>query len=346
MKKLEECNWKAFRIGDLFEIEPCKCSKVCEFHQGKVPYVGATNNNNGVLKFIENKESFLTKGNCIAFICDGDGSIGLSVYKKESFIGSTTVKVGRSRYLNKYVGAFIVTVADLGRKRYSFGYKRNEEHLSNERLMLPANSKDEPDYAFMEEYMREVERQQKEKYKAYIQKRIEELGDVEKFENKKWKPFKLIKLFDPNKGNQTDMNSLQDGVVPLVSARKVNNGLKSFVETQNLYQGHCVTLNNDGDGGAGLAYYQPFDFALDSHVTALYPKQELSKHIQVFLSRCISMQEEFFGHGHSINSNRLNSFTIMLPVNSKDEPDYVFMENYMKRKEMEILKRYVDYIKL
>ena len=167
---------------------------------------------------------------------------------------------------------------------------------------------------------------------------------MKKLEECNWKAFKLKELFDPDKGNQTDMNSLQAGDVPLVSARKVNNGLKSFVDTQKLYRGHCVTLNNDGDGGAGLAYYQPFDFALDSHVTALYPKQELSKYILVFLSHCISKQKEFFGHGHSINSNRLNSFTIMLPVNSKEEPDYAFMEEYMREVEKRQKEKYKSYI--
>lgn len=167
---------------------------------------------------------------------------------------------------------------------------------------------------------------------------------MKKLEECNWKAFKLKELFEPDKGNQTDMNSLQAGDVPLVSARKVNNGLKSFVDTQKFYRGHCVTLNNDGDGGAGLAYYQPFDFALDSHVTALYPKQELSKYILVFLSHCISKQEEFFGHGHSINSNRLNSFTIMLPVNSEDKPDYAFMEEYMREVEKRQKEKYKAYI--
>ena len=70
------------------------------------------------------------------------------------------------------------------------------------------------------------------------------------------------------------MSTLADGHLPLVSARKCDNGYKQFVASNNkrLYEGNIITLNNDGDGGAGIAYYQPHCMALDSHVTALIPK--------------------------------------------------------------------------
>ena len=44
------------------------------------------------------------------------------------------------------------------------------------------------------------------------------------------------------------------------------------------------------------------------------------------------------------NGERMKRQSIMLPVNSEGDPDYVFMENYMKRKEMEMQKRYVERI--
>lgn len=341
MKRLEECNWKAFALKDVFdEIQRGKRLKTDDHIAGSMPYVSSSSIDNGVDNFIGNKDGVRVFEDCITLA--NSGSVGMAFYQPFKFVASDHVTKLKLSFSNKYIYLFLANQVSKLAEKYSFNREINDARINREYIVLPVNSEDKPDYAFMEEYMREVEKRQKENYKAYIQERINELENVEKLEDKEWKPFKLIKLFDPNKGNQTDMNSLQDGDVPLVSARKVNNGLRSFVETQNLYQGHCVTLNNDGDGGAGLAYYQPFDFALDSHVTALYPKQEMSKHIQVFLSRCISMQEEFFGHGHSINSNRLNSFTIMLPINSDGEPDYVFMESYMKRKEMEMLKRYVE----
>jgi hypothetical protein len=101
---LKEKKWGAFKIEDIFSIEHCKCSKVSALKKGSFPYIGATNRNNGVMSFVQPIKKLITKGNCIAFICDGEGSIGLSIYRKSDFIGSTTVKVGRNNSLNKYVG--------------------------------------------------------------------------------------------------------------------------------------------------------------------------------------------------------------------------------------------------
>ena len=42
-------------------------------------------------------------------------------YRKDDFIGSTTLSVGRNPLLNKYNALFLVTVLDLERYRYSFG---------------------------------------------------------------------------------------------------------------------------------------------------------------------------------------------------------------------------------
>lgn len=156
---LDNVNWQVFKMEDVLQIENCKCNKVSALKDGDVPYVGATNNNNGVLKFVEYKEELITKGNCIVFICDGEGSIGLSIYKHEDFIGTTTVKAGRCPQLNRYNAMFITTVADTVRGKYNFGYKRNEKNLKRETIMLPATPDNQPDWDFMEAYMRQQEKQ-------------------------------------------------------------------------------------------------------------------------------------------------------------------------------------------
>ena len=105
-----------------------------------------------------------------------------------------------------------------------------------------------------------------------------------------------------------------------------------------------MTLNNDGDGGAGIAYYQPTKFLLDTHVTALYPKNFLSKEILLFISRSITNQREKFGHGYSLNNKRLNTFRVMLPVNEAGAPDFEYMEAYVKNLMAKKYRKYLEYI--
>ena len=138
---------------------------------------------------------------------------------------------------------------------------------------------------------------------------------------------------------------MTEGDIPLVSAKKIGNGYKDFVEVDKnaLFSGHCITLNNDGDGGAGLSFYQPADFALDTHVTALYPKKPLSKYQMLYIANCMSKQRMLYGHGHSINSARLSHFVCLLPSTSDGEPDFDFMEQYMRGMEKKLLKRYATF---
>lgn len=162
---------------------------------------------------------------------------------------------------------------------------------------------------------------------------------------RKWKDFLLTDFFTLEKGNQNNMQSLELGNTPLVSARKCDNGYKAFIvpNKKKLFKGGIITLNNDGDGGAGIAYYQPSTMALDSHVTALVPLSNMNRHILLFVAMCITKQRDRFGHGYSLNSNRLRTFRFMLPVDFQGKnPDWAFMEAYMKQKEQKILKPTIE----
>jgi hypothetical protein len=167
---------------------------------------------------------------------------------------------------------------------------------------------------------------------------------MESLNNRTWLDFYISDFFYCEKGNQNNMAQLFNGDIPLVSARKCDNGYKDFVSSsKKLFKGHILTLNNDGDGGAGISYYQPYTMALDSHVTALIPKIKLSRHQLLFVAMCITKQRNKFGHGYAINSNRLRSFKLMLPaIVDTNEPDWSFMGQYMLAIELKQLKQATD----
>ena len=142
------------------------------------------------------------------------------------------------------------------------------------------------------------------------------------------------------------MNSLSLGGEMLVSARNVENGLKGFysgAKSHNRFVGNCLTLNNDGDGGVGLSYYQSHEFLLDTHVYALYPKTPISKSAQLFISRSISMCHPCFSHGHSISQGRLKTLKVMLPATSGGEPDFLYMDAYGREVMRTRLEKYLAY---
>ena len=119
-------------------------------------YIGAKKDNNGMMYRVVRDGKYVSKGNCLVFIGDGQGSVGYSTYQEADFIGSTTLSIVPNKNLNKYSGIFIITLLDKERFKYSFGRKWNGEKLKNTKIKLPADKEGLPDWKFMEEYIKSL----------------------------------------------------------------------------------------------------------------------------------------------------------------------------------------------
>lgn len=339
MHNLESITWGTFRIGDILTIENCKCSKVSALKDGDVPYIGATANNNGVLRFVERKECLITKGNCIVFICDGEGSIGLSIYKSEDFIGTTTVKVGRSKHLNKYTVMFITTVADTVRGKYNFGYKRNEKNLKRETISLPITTDGVPDWSFMEEYMKQVERQLLKPTIDKLCKRliVNELMGGGKSLHSNWKAFYFTEVFtEIQRGKRLKKADHKVGDTPYVSSTSFNNGVDGFIGNDGGVRRFedCLTLANSGS--VGSAFYHRYEFIASDHVTQL-KREGLDKYAYLFMIPLINRLSEKYSFNREINDERIKREKLLLPVTDAGDIDFQFMSSFMKKIETDIL---------
>lgn len=159
--KLTDRQWEWFRLCDkrLFpKIEKCKCSNATELlEQGNdIAYIGAKKKANGIMAYAQYNADLITKGNCIVFIGDGQGSVGYSLYQPKDFIGSTTLIAGYNKHLNTYTALFLVSVLDLERYRYSFGRKYNKKAVQNTKIKLPVDSDGNLDWQFMEDYIKSL----------------------------------------------------------------------------------------------------------------------------------------------------------------------------------------------
>ena len=165
IESIAKKEWKPFEIAKLFnKFEQGKSKGLNHLYEndGVLPYLGATNKNNGVLTFIKEDEILKQKGNCIGFIRNGQGSVGYAIYKSEGFVSTSDNTFAYAEWLNKFTGLFIVTAQDLIRSNYRFGYKRHNTRLKKDKILLPVNSEGKPDFDFMEEYIKNL------MYKKYI----------------------------------------------------------------------------------------------------------------------------------------------------------------------------------
>ena len=150
-------DWKEFALPDIFtRIESCKCSKAGDLVDGNdVYYLGAKKKDACVIKKVSAVPELITEGNCIAFICDGDGSVGYANYVPfDEFIGTTNLAVGYYPEINLYNALFLVAVLDLQRAKYSFG-RKYKRRLNTTKIKLPSKGT-APDWEWMEDYIKSL----------------------------------------------------------------------------------------------------------------------------------------------------------------------------------------------
>lgn len=154
--------WKKFKVGDLFLT-----TKKGKLPRGKVHskddlldgdeffYVGAKKRNNGIMYRCGYCEDQISKGNCIIFICNGQGSVGYTNYIDVDFMASGDVALGYNDHLNKYNALFLVTLFDKERFKYSFGRKWGK-YLAETQIPLPVTKDNQPDWDYMANYIKSL----------------------------------------------------------------------------------------------------------------------------------------------------------------------------------------------
>lgn len=346
--KLSDREWKAFNVTDIFDrIQRGKRLKNADHIPGNRPYVSSSALNNGVADWIKPTDKSRVFGESISLA--NSGSVGTAFYEPFEYVASDHVTSFHLENGSKLVYLFMATC--LEKQKHNFGFNRevNEDRLKRLSLMLPVNSQGQPDYQFMADYEQNLINRKHSKAKNYVEQKLNNLGNsvsLKPLKMVKWSAFVLPDMFETERGREKNMKSLVQGSVPLVSAKKINNGVKAFVGNPHkvIHAGDTITLNNDGDGGAGLAYYQPMDFALDTHVTALHSKTDISPYALQFIAGSLSKQHKIFGHGRSISLPRAQRLRIMLPVNEQGQPDYDYMEQYVKNIMIKKYQSYLDYL--
>ena len=170
---LDVSSWKEFKTERLFPIlEPGKANQQMLESGEDCFYIGAKRDDNGVMLHCQRDNMLITKGNCIVFICNGQGSVGYANYMNVDFIGTTDIVVGYNKYLNQYNGIFLATIYSKERPKYSFGRKW-KTHLKDTMVMLPIKRTSDkipildetkefsdegyiPDWQFMENYIKSL----------------------------------------------------------------------------------------------------------------------------------------------------------------------------------------------
>lgn len=158
--ELDLTKWKRFSIKSIFakkeQLQRGKVHSKDDLSDGdEYYYIGAKKRDNGVMCRCGYDENLISKGNCIVFICNGQGSVGYALYMDKDFMASGDLVLGYSDKINKYTGLFLVTILDKERFKYSFGRKYGK-YLSNTEILLPTKDGISPDWEYMENFIKHL----------------------------------------------------------------------------------------------------------------------------------------------------------------------------------------------
>ena len=303
-------------------------------------YVSSSALNNGVDNFIGNEDGVRIFEDCITLA--NSGSVGTAFYHPYKFVASDHVTKLKNNLFNKYIYLFIATIANRLSEKYSFNREINDKRLGREKIMLPIDGNGLPDYTFMEEYMKAVEKRLLAQYKEYIMRVHNlDLNGGGKMKNVQWKAFSLNEICDIRPGVRLVSREMIEGKRPFIGAADSNNGVTNFVSNKNAsLDSNLLGVNYNGNGVA-IGFYHPYEAIFTDDVKRIKFKQhEGNKYVYLFLKAAILKQKSKYQYGYKFSGERMNRQKIVLPATTEGTPDFQYMENYMQYREYEILLKY------
>lgn len=325
---IDTSNWKEFRVGDLFEV-----SKAYAYNKETLPESDSTENvhincvtrtaiNNGV-DYIADLTKDLKIENGNALTIGGEGVI--CFYQSDKFVCGTNMTVLRHKQLTVKSGLFISTIINYySAGRFCYGRAFNKWQVENAVISLPATPSGEPDWKYMEDFMGGLH---SEPLKTSVKSSHIPL------ETEKWGEFRVGDLFDVElaKGD-IKLDEMLLGDMPLVSSGETNNGIVGYIDNNGDGKSERFDANRITVDMFGNAYYQSEPFYAVSHgrVNILSPKFDLTPNVGLFLSTIIKGDQYKYSYGRAVYSRVVENMVIRLPQTPDGEPDWAWMENYMR----------------
>lgn len=173
----------------------------------------------------------------------------------------------------------------------------------------------------------------------------------------KWKEFKIKELFITEKYTKIDKvptgasipkRYLKEGQTPRISATNINNGILGFFEDVKNNSNYRIYENFISVSFLGTVFYHDYKASLDMKVHCLKLKEkELNKYIAFYLISIIRKVIERTEYTDQLSSTILPYIKINLPVDEDNNPDWEYMESFIKfleNKERNDLSNIINYL--
>lgn len=339
--KLTDVEWGEFKVGDIFEI--FTGSLIDNPKSGTIPRITATDVNNGVAMFTsryEEKARYFSNFISVSFL----GSV---FYHKDTVSLDMKIHgIKPCRYELKSESAlFLIPLIKNFSFKYSYGYQLSTRILVNQKLMLPIDFQGQPNWQFMEDYIKQEQKQQAQKIIDYYERKLVELaGDVVGLDKVEWKTFRFTEVFQEiQRGKRLTKANQTNGPKPYISSTSENNGVDAFIGNETGIRKFEDVLTLANSGSVGSTFYQQFEFVASDHVTAL-KSENADKYAYLFLSTVVKRLEEKYSFNREINDTRIKREKLILPADKEGNPNFQYMSDFVKKLELDKAQEVLEYI--
>jgi len=145
-----------------------------------------------------------------------------------------------------------------------------------------------------------------------------------------WKRFKYKDIFNISRG-QSNPEDYKNKSLMIGASQNENGSNGEFIEAEPYYKKQAITVGNGGNTGCGQTFFQSLPFNAKNTVNVLDLKSRvLNPYIALFLITLIRLEKYRFNFGRGWSLERMKEDIIKLPAAPSGEPDFQFMEDYVK----------------
>lgn len=357
-------NYEAFRIGDLFEkleLKPKKSinkrtdvSKV-PTREFSLPLVNAKDGDNGIM-FWGRPKDFDSAEMTICIVSNGAIATG-NVYAQPQKTGvlwdAYLIKLRSCTYVTYQILLFLATLLKSAiKQKYSYDNKAVWSKVKDDEIFLPVTDEGTPNWKYMQERISVLEQERISVLEQYLI--AAGLNDYklttenQELLNKEvtFKPFRIGDLFVPLKGGYIGTGKKigsamkvrsEEYCIPLTCAKLGDNGIMYWGKKGDFRSYvNAISIIADGAVSAGLVYAQPEEAGVYSHSYFIrLANVEVSYRTNLYLASVLNkvLYPKYSRERPPRWENKVENDSILLPVTAEGQPDYCYMEQYIRVQE-------------
>ncbi len=352
--KIDITKWKDFKICEIFITSNvgnkkqvptgASVAKKDLEENGCIPRISVTGTNNGIVGYYDcksdDKSCYRVYNNFISvsflgtiFYQEGECSLDMKVHCLKPI----------NKILNKYIALYLVSALRASLIESSYSDQISSTVLPELTIKLPIDIQGNPNWSYMEQYMRNIEKKVLESVKFLSRSS----NQSNKMDISEWKPFHLYDIFYIDSGTKMDKVAMKfnNPTIDFVGRSGINNGVTAIVDEVDGYKPYKAGNLTLALGGAylGSCFVQEKSFYTSQNVIVLIPKCKMSMNVKQFICSVIFKEGNmhYKAFNDELNRHIKTDFTIMLPINKvTGEPDYEYMDKYMEQIKNRVINKY------